>query len=67
MTLVLRANEACIEKCRPGVSLIDLHKLAESLLFADLQRLNIPVTSGGLKRFFPHSIGHFLGSVSSFC
>lgn len=64
---VLTANEHCIDLCRSGVSLQHVHRGAMAILALQLVRLGFAstpeelVSSGRLRRYFPHSIGHYLG------
>ncbi|KAM9960876.1 hypothetical protein ACTFIW_010034 [Dictyostelium discoideum] len=65
---VLDASVAVMEAMRPGVSWVDMHKLAERCILAALLKAGILV--GDLQDliankigsvFFPHGLGHFLG------
>lgn len=65
---VLGAHEAVISKMKPGVSWVDMHKLAESVIITSLKDANIllgTVEEMLEKRlgavFMPHGLGHFLG------
>ena len=65
---VLEAHEACLEMCREGNTLRDVHKVSVHLLSKALSRLGIIQKStqavlmqGLYKPFYPHSIGHWLG------
>lgn len=66
---VLDLQKSLIDMVRPGVSLVDLQKtavsvltdimLAEGLLSGDKERL---IRDLEYKRYYPHNIGHWLGS-----
>jgi Xaa-Pro aminopeptidase len=65
---VLRANEAAIERCRPGVSYRDVHLEACRVLAEGLVEMGLLegkpddlVESGAHAMFFPHGVGHLLG------
>jgi Xaa-Pro aminopeptidase len=65
---VLRANEAAIERCRPGVRYLDVHLeacrvLAEALVDMGLLvgKPDDLVETGAHALFFPHGVGHLLG------
>ena len=66
--VVLRVQEECIHKIRPGVSLDDLQKVMLTSLGKELQRLNFIDSylsenelSKQAARFFPQNVGHFIG------
>ncbi|KAH9314828.1 hypothetical protein KI387_023455, partial [Taxus chinensis] len=65
---VLRAHKAVISAMKPGVSWVDMHKLAEKVILESLKDANIllgTVEEMMEKRlgavFMPHGLGHFLG------
>ncbi|XP_024361458.1 uncharacterized protein [Physcomitrium patens] len=67
-TAVLKAQNAVIRAIRPGVSWVDLHKLAESCILETLKENG--VLQGDVQAmmesrlgaiFMPHGLGHFLG------
>ncbi|KAI5080887.1 hypothetical protein GOP47_0004070 [Adiantum capillus-veneris] len=65
---VLDAQKAVIAAIKPGVSWIEMHKLAESIILGALVKANIltgRVEAMLEKRlgaiFMPHGLGHFLG------
>jgi Xaa-Pro aminopeptidase len=67
-TIVHRAEQACIDQCRPGVEWRDIHltaarTIAEGLVSLDLLRGDPEslVEAGAVWMFFPHGIGHLLG------
>ena len=67
-SIVLRAQRAAIERCRPGVEWRDVHltaalTIAEGLVAFGLLRGD-PVSlvqSGAVRLFFPHGVGHLVG------
>ncbi|PAP77928.1 aminopeptidase P family protein [Rubrivirga marina] len=66
--LVLKAQEACIAGCAPGVSFRDLHDLSSKTLAAGLVDLGLLkgdvdelVAEGAHTLFFHHGLGHPLG------
>ena len=67
-TVVLEAQEACVEMVRPGVSVEDLNTRAVELLTAGMVRLGLLagetaklIEEKEYKKFFMHGIGHYLG------
>ncbi|XVF88690.1 hypothetical protein PTKIN_Ptkin19aG0070500 [Pterospermum kingtungense] len=65
---VLDAHNAVITTMKPGVSWVDMHKLAEKIILESLRKGNILVGNvddmiveqqGAI--FMPHGLGHFLG------
>eukprot|EP00252_Welwitschia_mirabilis_P020733 TRINITY_DN5139_c0_g1_i2.p1 TRINITY_DN5139_c0_g1~~TRINITY_DN5139_c0_g1_i2.p1 ORF type:complete len:492 (+),score=94.77 TRINITY_DN5139_c0_g1_i2:65-1540(+) len=65
---VLGAHNAVISMVKPGISWVDMHKLAEEVILMILTRAGI--LSGSLEEmmekrlgavFMPHGLGHFLG------
>eukprot|EP01018_Ginkgo_biloba_P015050 Gb_15755 [translate_table: standard] len=65
---VLGAHKAVIATMKPGVSWVDMHKLAEKVILHSLKEANILV--GAIEEmmknrlgavFMPHGLGHFLG------
>ncbi|MEM6327307.1 MAG: aminopeptidase P family protein [Bacteroidota bacterium] len=66
--LVVRAQEACIAMCAPGVSFRDVHDLASRTLAAGLVDLGLLrgdvdeiVAAGAHAAFFHHGLGHPMG------
>lgn len=66
--IVHQAEQACIDRCRPGVEWRDIHltaalTIAEGLVEFDLLRGQPEslVDSGAVWLFFPHGIGHLVG------
>ncbi|XP_057291704.1 xaa-Pro dipeptidase-like [Hydractinia symbiolongicarpus] len=65
---VLKSNRAVMEACKPDVSWVDMHLLADRIQLEELKKLGIlqgdveemmKVRLGAL--FMPHGLGHFLG------
>lgn len=65
---VLRANRAVLASVKPGVSWVDMHKLADRVILEDLSKHGL--VRGSIEElmehrisavFFPHGLGHFLG------
>lgn len=66
--IVLAAQKQCIEIVKPGVSVLDLHRLACKIIAEGLAACGIlkgdpedAVKNDAHAIFFPHGIGHFLG------
>ncbi len=67
--IVLKANLACIEMLKPGVSYDDLHRRSQEVLAQGLKDLGLVQGSvqeiiedrNKLFRFYPHRVGHYLG------
>jgi Xaa-Pro aminopeptidase len=67
-SVVHRAQQAAIDRCRPGVEWRDVHlsaavAIAEGLVAADILHGDPEslVQSGAVWLFFPHGIGHLVG------
>jgi len=65
---VLEAHTTCLKAARPGVSLQDLHRLSVDVLSECLVNLGVgggmsktEMMRGGYQRYYPHSVGHWLG------
>lgn len=65
---VLKSNRAVLNACKPGVSWLDMHLLADRVILQELKAGGLLV--GDLDEmmqhrisaiFFPHGLGHFLG------
>lgn len=65
---VLKANRTVLNCMKPGVSWVEMHELAESVILTELCTLGI--LTGDVKEmmsvnlgavFMPHGLGHFLG------
>ncbi|KAL4234605.1 hypothetical protein ACF0H5_006246 [Mactra antiquata] len=65
---VLKANRAVMDAVKPGVSWVDMHKLAEKVQLEELVKLGLlqgdvdemmKVRLGAV--FMPHGLGHFMG------
>jgi len=66
--VVLQANLAVINNCKPGVFYRDMHLLAAKIMANGLKELGImkgdidaAVEQGAHALFFPHGLGHMLG------
>eukprot|EP01117_Protostelium_nocturnum_P014665 TRINITY_DN5600_c0_g2_i1.p1 TRINITY_DN5600_c0_g2~~TRINITY_DN5600_c0_g2_i1.p1 ORF type:complete len:513 (+),score=145.13 TRINITY_DN5600_c0_g2_i1:281-1819(+) len=62
--VVLRANKACIEHCdtSKAKSMRDIGQLGQEVLTKGLKELGLMKSrDSNISRFFPHSIGHWLG------
>ena len=67
-SLVLKAQEACIEMVRPGATLEELHGRSVELLTEGMLSLGLLagdaaklIEDGAYKRFYMHRLGHYLG------
>lgn len=49
-TIVLEAQKLCEQALKPGVTIMDLHKIAKEAIAAK-----------GYGKYFPHVVGHFVG------
>ncbi|KAL4459002.1 hypothetical protein ABPG75_013867 [Micractinium tetrahymenae] len=65
---VLDVHRACLDTCRPGATLRQLHHISVRLLSDALAQLGIlpgrhasDIMQGSYRRFYPHSVGHWLG------
>jgi len=66
--LVLAAQKASVEKCRPGVEWHDVHRASARTLAEGLKQLGVLkgeteglLETGAVALFFPHGVGHMLG------
>lgn len=59
--LVLKAQKACINKTRPGISIMELDDISRNIITEGLLDLKILKDSKDKKKFYPHSIGHWMG------
>jgi len=59
--LVLKAQEAGIDACRPGNFFIDTHRRALEVLGEGLAKLGIIDDVSEVARYFPHGTSHYLG------
>ena len=66
--IVLEAQKQCIERARPGIISAELHVHSMRVIAEGLKSLKILkgdtenlVTSGAVRLFYPHGIGHMLG------
>ncbi|KAH9495541.1 hypothetical protein Btru_013529 [Bulinus truncatus] len=71
---VLAANRAVLTAVKPGVSWVEMHKLAERVLLEHLVRLGL--LKGNIEEmmkvrlaavFMPHGLGHFMGIDTHDC
>lgn len=67
--IVQLMQESCISKLKPGVKMLDLHKIAHKIAIDGLLRLGIFHNAspeelyemGTSRGFYPHGLGHHLG------
>ncbi len=59
--IVLRANEALIAAVKPGVTIAELDKLAQSVVADGLLAIGLIKERGEARRFLPHGVSHPLG------
>ncbi len=59
--LVLKAQEAAIKECRPGVSFVRLNELAQEVITRGLWELGIIKSENEQHSYFPHGVTHHLG------
>jgi Xaa-Pro aminopeptidase len=66
--LTLKAQKECIAMAKPGARLPDIHRLAIDVLTDGMLSLGLLTgtpddifRTGGFRRFYPHSTGHWLG------
>lgn len=65
---VLEVHRTCLDACQPGSTLRQLHHISVRLLADALAQLGIvpgqsatDIMQGSFRRFYPHSVGHWLG------
>lgn len=65
---VLEVHQACLDICQPGATLRQLHHVSVRLLAEALAQLGVvrgrsasDIMQGTVRRFYPHSVGHWLG------
>ncbi|ANB13661.1 Icp55p [Sugiyamaella lignohabitans] len=61
---VLNTNKQCIELCtvKSGMSLADIHRSSEDILYTELLNAGFTgLTRGQVRELYPHYIGHNLG------
>ncbi|EFN53170.1 hypothetical protein CHLNCDRAFT_136970 [Chlorella variabilis] len=65
---VLEVHRACLEACQPGATLRQLHHISVRLLAEAIAQLGLlpgqaagDIMQGSYRRFYPHSVGHWLG------
>ncbi|KAI9802106.1 MAG: hypothetical protein M1833_002027 [Piccolia ochrophora] len=66
--MVQKIQDACIREIKPGKNYVGIHRLAERMVIEALQALGILkgdtediISTGTVKAFFPHGLGHHLG------
>jgi Xaa-Pro aminopeptidase len=66
--LVLKSQMECIAMAKPGTTLAAIHRHASEVLVEGMLSLGLMkgkvdeiITSGQVKRFYPHGTGHWLG------
>lgn len=66
--IVLKANNECIEACKPGIKFRDVHLQAANIIASGLRDLDImkgdvaeAVRQGAHALFMPHGLGHMMG------
>lgn len=60
-TAVLEAQDSALAVCKPGSSLAEVHRAAQSVIARHLRNLGIISESDQLRWYFPHYTSHFLG------
>ncbi len=59
--IVLKANKETIEYIKPGLSWEELNKFARDILIKECKRIDLIKEDEEIKKYYYHSIGHFLG------
>lgn len=59
--LVLEAQDSAFEKCRPGISLTEVHMAANRVITRGLMKLGITSSPEETRTYFPHGTSHHLG------
>ncbi len=59
--LVLKAQQAGIDACRPGNSFYEPHRRATQIIATGLMKLGIIKKESDVKKYFMHSTSHYLG------
>lgn len=66
--IVLKANQECIDACRPGIKFRDVHMQAANIIASGLRDLGLmkgdageAVRQGAHALFMPHGLGHMMG------
>lgn len=66
--LVLKAQKECVSLAKPGETMASIHRHASEVLVEGMLSLGLMkgkvdeiITSGQVKRFYPHGTGHWLG------
>lgn len=58
---VLRVQKACIAAVKPGITVEEIHRVAEDKMKNELTDLGLYTDEESVSRYFPHAIGHGLG------
>ncbi|GHE50756.1 aminopeptidase P family protein [Roseivirga thermotolerans] len=59
--LVYKAQEAAIQRCKPGVSFAELTKLTKDIINEGLAELGIIANPSSPHLYFPHGLSHHIG------
>ncbi|GAB3829418.1 aminopeptidase P family protein [Hymenobacter jeollabukensis] len=59
--LVLAAQEAGFQACKPGAAFRAPHEAANKVIVEGLKKLGIIKTDAEVRRYFPHGTSHYLG------
>ncbi|GAB2962472.1 hypothetical protein GCM10027048_33770 [Hymenobacter coalescens] len=59
--LVLAAQDAAFQACKPGVEFRAPHNAAEKVIADGLKKLGIIKADDEVRRYFPHGTSHYLG------
>lgn len=59
--IVLKANEECIKKIKPGVKFSDLKTLSEKVLADGLHKAGLLKSKKDIKKYSMHGVGHHIG------
>ncbi|HEY3404455.1 MAG TPA: aminopeptidase P family protein [Ohtaekwangia sp.] len=59
--LVLNAQQAAIDMCKPGVTMAEMDKKARGIINKGLKDLGIIASENDQHLFFPHGLGHPIG------
>ncbi len=59
--IVLKANEECIKKIKPGIKFSEIHKLSDDVLAKGLNNAGVLKDKMDIKKYSVHGVGHHLG------
>ena len=59
--IVLKANEECIKKIKPGVKFSDLKTISEKVLAEGLHKAGLLKNKKDIKKYSMHGVGHHIG------